>query len=134
MNDNQIDHIDWTAVADFLESAQNRIKDSVNWCKADFAQSVIDGRIYAVETDDPRACRFCAMGAFAAERHLQDITDESYYSPVGQARRLLHVTNERINARSIFFINDVFGHTAVMGVYDEAIKVARTKAKEAIAA
>lgn len=126
MIDNQID---WVAVAEFLESAKARIADPVNWCTKDFAQSVVDGRIYPIAADDPRACRFCAVGAFNAEYHLRGNDDVT-----ATARQELYAANARMFESSIYGTNDWHGHVAVMGVYDEAIKVARTKAKEAIAA
>jgi hypothetical protein len=68
-----------------------------------------------LQGNDPQACAWCAIGA------IQHVTPTSQ-----KARRLLTIAADALYNTHVANVNDELGHTAVLEIYDHAIKAAQT--------
>lgn len=99
--------------SEILRRARDRIKDPANWTKEVYAR---DGYGREVDPPDPEACSWCAIGSVMCEMgiFLSEYADMVRCAPVGY---LFSVAGVHIPS-----INDDYGHDAVMGMFEEAIK------------
>jgi hypothetical protein len=96
-----------------IEQARDIISDQQHWCRGSYARGKAG---HSVSVNDPSARRFCAMGALllaASDLCGTDTTDAS---------NLAHETAKLLSPTgSLVFINDYWGHAAVLSLFDAAI-------------
>ncbi len=96
-----------------IQRARDLISDQQRWCRGSFARGKAGA---SVPVNDPEARRFCAMGALmlAANEICNDPTD---------ACNLAHEIAKTISPTgSLVFVNDHYGHAAVISLFDKAIE------------
>lgn len=101
-----------SATLDVLCEAWGRIADPAHWTRRAYAR---DRWSRVVGWDDPRACRWCAVGAVGSV--LGDRPTPGY--PALQA-----ATTQLFGTRSVNEINDEIGHAAIERIYALAVAYA----------
>lgn len=96
------------SVRDVLTKALALIEKPENWCKFQMAKDASGG---VVNTADPRACRFCAMGAI---RRVAKSSAALVYAERKLARA--------VPAGSISQFNDTSTHADVVALFRRAIE------------
>lgn len=107
-----------------LARARKRIEKPWQWIQHYYAQNM---RRDIVQANDPKACRFCAVGAVLAVLGLSDVSDKPN-SISKRAIRLLDEESPSLNLCSTGVIgyNDYLAtHDGVIAVFDRAIKKAK---------
>jgi hypothetical protein len=95
-----------------VQKARDLISDEKHWCQGAFARNKVG---FSVSIHNRLASSYCAMGAlmFAAAELCRSINDA--------ADLAREVSNTVSPDRSLIFINDHVGHTAVLSLFDDAI-------------
>ncbi len=95
-----------------IQRAREIINDEQHWCRGSYARGKAG---ISVAVNDPDARRYCAMGALlvaASELCSDDLT----------ASNLAHDIAKIISPTgSLVFVNDHYGHSAVLSLFDVAI-------------
>ena len=93
---------------EILKAARELISDEAHWCQGRFACDETGDEAY---TTEPRACRWCALGAVWA------------VAPgtvgIGAAERFLDIAS----GETITDYNDNHTHAEVLAMFDKAIKM-----------
>lgn len=107
-----------TAV-EILTEARSIIADPAQWATGTFARDVKGEAVDPITSD---AVCFCALGAlYKSSGRYFDI----YKSKIAP-NRLLVSSAFHLYGKSLPFVNDRLGHSAVMAVYDYAIEKAKS--------
>lgn len=96
-----------------LQRAKGRIENREHWCVGELATDV-RGEPTLPTADD--SWRWCALGAINAE------SGKVHQSPAMEVLEL--IAGGDLEVDSVVEVNDVFGHEAVMQLYDCAISAA----------
>ena len=105
-----------------LEKAKAKIATSSTWAKGALAR---DKNSKPVSTVDPRACRFCSVGAL--------LVSDVPYLLGDPARDLLDKAASEIRSihnTDIITANDSSSHKTVMKIWDRAIEMAYKASKK----
>lgn len=103
-----------------LLAARTVISNKKYWTKDMLARNSSG---HNVMVHDPSACSFCAIGAlmFAVKDEHGFVGDSKAYKYLSKASKELY------NNVFVSDVNDTYGHTAVMRMYDRAIELAGDK-------
>jgi hypothetical protein len=107
-----------------IARALELIKDEVHWTRAAIARTA-NGEV--CETDDPRAARFCAIGALS--RAVQELGPSLN---VFKTSEFILAANNSPND-SLARINDTHGHAAVVKMFNRALAGLSSPTKVAVA-
>ncbi len=97
-----------------IQRAREIISDEQHWCRGSYARGKAG---ISVAVNDPDARRYCAMGALllAASELCSDDTTAS---------TLAHDIAKIVSPTgSLVFVNDHYGHSAVLSLLDVAVAV-----------
>ncbi len=95
-----------------VQRAREIISDEQHWCRGCYARGKA-GTVVAV--DDPDARRYCAMGALIVA--AWELCNDN-----AAATNLAHDMAKIVSPTgSLVFVNDHFGHSAVLSLFDVAI-------------
>ncbi|HVI40738.1 MAG TPA: hypothetical protein VM577_08760 [Anaerovoracaceae bacterium] len=100
-------------ILEILKKAKEKISDPANWCREMIAQKA-DGT--AAYNKDPEACKWCAAGAIWSSHEDSGLTRDAFQFMTKMIPEL-----QETKLQSIFEVNDVLGHEAVMNLFDLAI-------------
>jgi hypothetical protein len=97
-----------------IQRAREIISDEQHWCRGSYARGKAG---ISVAVNDPDAHRYCAMGALllAASELSSDETIAS--SLAHDIAKIVSPTG------SLVFVNDHYGHSAVLSLFDVAMAV-----------
>ncbi|MBO0863479.1 MAG: hypothetical protein J2P16_00195 [Mycobacterium sp.] len=107
-----------TSLADVLIEARDLIADPDNWCRFHAARNA-DGHPIADPTD-PTAVRWCAAGALSRAVAATNVAFADAFDLLK-----LCCVGTGIGPPSPQSTNDICGHTAVLDMYDRAIRLAK---------
>jgi hypothetical protein len=97
-----------------IQRAREIISDEQHWCRGSYARGKAG---ISVAVNDPEARRYCAMGALllaASELSSNDATASSLAYDIA---KIVSPTG------SLVFVNDHYGHSAVLSLFDVAAAV-----------
>lgn len=109
-------------VNEFLTDARDRIVDPEHWTAEAQAR---DAAGNPVDPGNPDACRWCADGSLRLSRIIHDVPEYVYHDAddmLWTAAVWLYPIGPY---RSRIGINDVYGHAAVIRLFDKAIELTR---------
>lgn len=105
------------AVTLALLRARERITDPTRWTVGRMA---VDAHGLAIAPTRPEAVRWCAIGALRAVCRPGAVREQAH-SRLSEAAAVVAPTPDGAG-RLVSAINDLLGHTAVLALYDEAIR------------
>ena len=108
-----------------LKTARELISDQSRWTVGSFARTE-DGKPCSVA--NPAAYQFCSSGAVqkaisGRELKLKGYSEAMFYLRAGIQELVKDGVFQNVSS-SIMVVNDMFGHQAVMQMYDRAIEIA----------
>ena len=109
-------------VTEVLIRARRRITDKRRWMRFSRATAGPNGDRRVCLDGDPRAVRWCALGAVGAETSTARATRTGGWS-IRMDRALYDAAVERLEAvADVAGTNDRRGHAAVLALFDQAIR------------
>ena len=112
-------------VVNILSEAQELIRDPSKWSQGALARNK-DG--VAVHSDDKSACSWCALGAvdfIGTKRREYIATSRALDAMSLAAEDWAHTASGTLGETAPTWVNDYFGHAAVMEMFDRAIQIAK---------
>lgn len=95
-----------------VQRARDIISDEQHWCQGCYARGKAGN---VVMVNDPNASRYCAMGALIVAASELCNNDTAATNIAHDMAKIISATG------SLVFVNDHFGHSAVLSLFDVAI-------------
>ena len=97
-----------------IQRAREIISDERRWCRGSYARGKAG---ISVAVNDPDARRYCAMGALIVAASELCSDDAAASSLARDIAKIVSPTG------SLVFVNDHYGHSAVLSLFDVATAV-----------
>ena len=109
-------------VTDVLIRARERISDKRRWQRHALASEGPNGARLVCAPGDPRAVRWCAVGALEAELSTSIRTSPTGWRFTLNEPLYAHAMSRLQQVGDVMRTNDRLGHAAVLALFDAAIR------------